>query len=119
MVHRFWNAAIEQAGLLALDERPDTELLTRFLADRGGPAFAAVLRRHGPLVWGICRNLLPAEADAEDAFQATFLALAQGASRICKPTALGTWLHGNQIGDSYLLLTDANGVQESFTIRVK
>src|SRR5215218_8009130 len=94
MVRRLWNTALDRAEALALDELSDADLLARFLADRAGPAFAAVVRRHGPLVWGVCRNLLPAEADAEDAFQATFLALAKGADRIRNPNVLGAWLHG-------------------------
>jgi RNA polymerase sigma factor (sigma-70 family) len=94
MVRRLWDTALDRAATLALDELPDADLLSRFLADRAGPAFAAVVRRHGPLVWGVCRNLLPSEADAEDAFQATFLALAKGADGIRKPNALGAWLHG-------------------------
>ena len=96
MTNRLWATAIERAGVLtapfALDELPDVELLRRFLA-REEPAFAAIVRRHGPLVWGVCRNLLPSEADSEDAFQATFLALVKSASRIHRPNALGAWLH--------------------------
>lgn len=97
MTNRLWETAIERAGVLAaplaFDELPDAELVRRFLAAREEPAFAAIVRRHGPLVWGVCRHLLPSEADAEDAFQATFLALVRGAHKITKPNALGAWLH--------------------------
>jgi RNA polymerase sigma factor (sigma-70 family) len=97
MTNRLWETAIDRAAVLtaplALDELSDAELLRRFLAAREEQAFAAIVRRHGPLVWGVCRNLLPSEADAEDAFQATFLALVKSAPRIHRPNALGAWLH--------------------------
>jgi RNA polymerase sigma factor (sigma-70 family) len=97
MSSRLWQTAIERAGRLAaplaLDELPDAELLGRFIATRDEPAFAAIVRRHGPLVWGVCRGLSPSEADAEDAFQATFLALVRSANKVHKPNALGAWLH--------------------------
>ena len=73
---------------------PDPELLRRFAASRDPGDFAVLVRRHGPLVWGVCRNLLPADADAEDAFQATFLALVRSTASIRKGEALGGWLHG-------------------------
>lgn len=73
---------------------PDTELVGRFAAARDPAAFAVLVRRHGPLVWAVCRNLLPADADAEDAFQATFLALVRSAGSIRRTEALAGWLHG-------------------------
>lgn len=72
----------------------DAVLLRRFAADRDPQAFAELVRRYGRLVWGQCRNLLQREADADDAFQATFLALAKSAKAIRDKNKLGPWLHG-------------------------
>jgi RNA polymerase sigma factor (sigma-70 family) len=97
MGSRLWQTAVDRAGRLAaplaLDELPDADLLGRFTAGRDEAAFAAIVRRHGPLVWGVCRGLSASEADAEDAFQATFLALVRSANKVTKPNALGAWLH--------------------------
>jgi RNA polymerase sigma factor (sigma-70 family) len=72
----------------------DAQLLQRFAAGREETAFTALVQRHGRLVWGVCRHLLPREHDAEDAFQATFLVLARRAGSIRKREAVGSFLYG-------------------------
>ncbi|OAI46320.1 hypothetical protein AYO44_11505 [Planctomycetaceae bacterium SCGC AG-212-F19] len=72
----------------------DQQLLQAFTANRDQEAFAALVRRHGPLVLGVCRRVLQAQHDAEDAFQATFLVLARKASSIRKQQAVASWLYG-------------------------
>jgi RNA polymerase sigma factor (sigma-70 family) len=72
----------------------DGQLLARFVAARDEAAFAALLRRHGPMVLAVCRRLLRDAHEAEDAFQATFLVLVHKARSLGRPEALGPWLHG-------------------------
>ncbi len=72
----------------------DAALLERFRAAREESAFAALLRRHGPMVWNVCCRTLGQHADSEDAFQATFVILLRKASSIRRPAALANWLYG-------------------------
>lgn len=72
----------------------DADLLRRFVASRDDAAFAAVVRRHGPMVWAVCRQSVPNRADAEDVFQAVFLALSKSAKSVRRPEHLAGWLHG-------------------------
>jgi RNA polymerase sigma factor (sigma-70 family) len=72
----------------------DRHLLERFLASQDEAAFAALVGRHGAMVFGVGRRLLHDVHAAEDVFQATFLILARNAASIRKQQALGSWLHG-------------------------
>src|SRR5438094_1572842 len=71
----------------------DTQLLAYFVATRAESAFAALVRRHGPMVLGVCRRVLRHHQDAEDAFQATFLVLARKARSVVKRGSVGSWLY--------------------------
>jgi RNA polymerase sigma factor (sigma-70 family) len=72
----------------------DRDLLRGYLERRDETAFAALVRRHGPMVLGVCRSVLRHAQDAEDAFQAAFLVLARKAHAIRRPDGLASWLHG-------------------------
>jgi RNA polymerase sigma factor (sigma-70 family) len=71
----------------------DAGLLERFVRDRDAAAFETLVWRHGPMVLGVCRRILRHEQDAEDVFQATFLALARKAAAIGRGEAVAGWLY--------------------------
>jgi RNA polymerase sigma factor (sigma-70 family) len=74
-------------------EPADGVLLEQVATRREEASFAALVRRYGPLVLGVCRRVLRQEQDAEDAFQATFLVLFRKAGSISKRESLGSWLY--------------------------
>lgn len=71
----------------------NSELLTRFAQRSDSDAFATLVQRFGPLVLGVCRRILGSSADADDAFQSVFLALARQAGSLRNARALPAWLH--------------------------
>jgi RNA polymerase sigma factor (sigma-70 family) len=76
------------------DALSDGQLLECFLSRRDEAAFATLVGRHGPMVWGVCRRILRSHQDAEDAFQATFLVLIRKASSIVPKEMVANWLYG-------------------------
>jgi RNA polymerase sigma factor (sigma-70 family) len=72
---------------------PDADLIERFVTNQDEAAFELLVWRHGPLVLGTCRRVLGDEHDAEDAFQATFFALARKASTIGRRDSVSAWLY--------------------------
>jgi RNA polymerase sigma factor (sigma-70 family) len=90
LIESLRGAALRQHG----PALTDADLLEVFVARREEAAFEALLRRHGPMVWGVCRRVLQNEADAEDAFQATFLVLVRKAASIVPRARVGNWLYG-------------------------
>jgi RNA polymerase sigma-70 factor (ECF subfamily) len=72
----------------------DGQLLGRYVACRDDVAFEALVRRHGPMVLGVCRRLLTNHQDAEDAFQATFLVLVRKAASVRPRDKVANFLYG-------------------------
>jgi RNA polymerase sigma factor (sigma-70 family) len=79
---------------LDTENQNDGQLLGQFLARQDKAAFAALVRRHGPMVLAVCQRILGNASDAEDAFQATFLVLVRKAAALVSRRVLGDWLHG-------------------------
>jgi RNA polymerase sigma factor (sigma-70 family) len=82
------------AGLRPVAALSDAHLLERFLNNRDEAAFETLLARHGPMVLGVCRNLLHDPHEVEDAFAATFLVLVRKAQSIGRRELLANWLYG-------------------------
>src|SRR5262245_27932302 len=78
----------DEAGLT------DGQLLRDYTRSRDETALAALVHRHGPMVWGVCRRVLGDRHDAEDAFQATFLVLVRKSESIASPELVANWLYG-------------------------
>jgi RNA polymerase sigma factor (sigma-70 family) len=85
---------LRRAVLRDADGLTDEQLLESFFRQHDETALAVVIRRHGPMVWAVCRHLLRNYQDAEDAFQATFCVLVQKGASIRNKALTGNWLHG-------------------------
>src|SRR5713226_4369911 len=72
----------------------DAQLLDQFINWRESSALEAIVRKHGPMVWGVCSRVLRDRHDTEDAFQATFLVLVRKAASIVPREMVGNWLYG-------------------------
>ena len=70
----------------------ERQLLERFVTSNDPDAFGALIERHGPMVLAVCRTVLRAQHDVEDAFQDTFLTLARQAGKITHSETIGPWL---------------------------
>lgn len=86
-------AKLAAIARLSVKELSDAELIAHHLRGDAG-AMEVLVRRHGPVVLGVCRRLLGTSADADDAFQATFVTLSLRAQSIRDPNLLNGWLHG-------------------------
>jgi RNA polymerase sigma factor (sigma-70 family) len=85
---------IRRLSTAADDPRSDRELLERYATDSDSGAFTELVRRHGPMVLGVCRRILREPADAEDAFQAAFLVLARKAAAVRGRDSAAGFLYG-------------------------
>src|SRR5260370_39770902 len=80
--------------LRGVQDLTDGQLLDRYIVHREETAFESLVRRHGPMVLGVCRRILRHHHDVEDAFQATFLVLVRKAASIRPKEMVANWLYG-------------------------
>jgi RNA polymerase sigma factor (sigma-70 family) len=90
VIRQLRRAVLRQDGA----GRTDGQLLASFIDKKDEAAFEAIVRRHGPMVFGVCRRVVGNHHDAEDAFQATFLVLARKASCVRPRERVASWLYG-------------------------
>ena len=83
-----------QPGGRPASQLPDRELLGQFIAGHDPTTFAALVSRHGPMIFHLCRRILRNDHDAEEIFQATFLVLARRAEAVRRHESVGGWLYG-------------------------
>ena len=97
MTNRMMSKLIQQLRRAALldrnADRTDGQLLDGFVSGRETEALEVLVRRHAPMVWGVCRRVLGDHEDAEDAFQGTFLVLVRKAASIYWRAKVGNWLY--------------------------
>jgi RNA polymerase sigma factor (sigma-70 family) len=97
VAHSRWQSLDTLFNAGALGTMSDPDLLNCFSSDRGSrgqEAFRILVERHGPMVLGLCRSLIPDSHEAEDAFQATFLVLVRKGQGIWVRDSIGPWLYG-------------------------
>src|SRR5262245_66033981 len=93
-LHRFVGNVRRAAIMREPAALADGRLLDAFLSRGDEAAFALLVKRHGPMVLGVCTRVIGNVHDAEDAFQAVFLVLARKASSIVPRDLVGNWLYG-------------------------
>lgn len=120
------TAAARDLGTLfhtgVLTNLSDAQLIERYTTRRDDAAFEALVGRHAPLVWNVCRRVLDDHRDAEDAFQATFLVLVDKAGSIRVGDSLGPRLRGvavNQFSAQWTCIGRAVGATLPSVIAVR
>jgi RNA polymerase sigma factor (sigma-70 family) len=88
------ESAVDKSKTAASTIEPtDAELLMQFQRHGDDAAFAALVRKHGPMVMAVCRQMLRKQHDAEDAFQAVWIVLLRRGRAIRNGASLAGWLY--------------------------